>query len=254
MAHVSRSVLSVCRRANTSQEFASLFVKEVAKETGSQFCLWTNQDTRAMSTLEDLPGEFIAQHGLRNEWLAAMLELASSTAGSGPHIIIRPVPTGEVISCAAVPVRIRSEVCGVLAVGNRPAGYDPSHLRRLEGMGSAAMLRWEYLRHAESMGLEPVGPDMLMAELAHDLRQPLSSIELLAALLEITLPANETRAREHLQEIRLHVNTVDCILSKRVGGPPASLAQPEGTGRGATAEPDSARFSFRNDTISSVTH
>jgi hypothetical protein len=250
LAHISRNVLAACRRASTSQEFANLFVKQVASETGSQFCLWTRSGA---SGLQNPNQEFIAHSGLRPEWFAECLEHTASAASGKALIRTESLPFSGIISLAAVPVTLHAEICGVLAVGNRPSDYDLHHLHALEEIGSLAFLRWEYLRKREAIGLDPASVDWHLADLVHDLRQPLSSIELLASLLEITLPANETRAREHLQEIRLHVSTVDCILSKRSGSGEASTVQAESGARVAPAV-DNSRFAFRNDTISSVTH
>lgn len=113
-------------------------------------------------------------------------------------------------------------------------------------------MRYEYLRRCEALGVDaPAGHESALAEVAHDLRQPLSAIGALASFLEITLPANDIRAREHLQEIRLQVTTADLILTSRMASN-GRAAQPDFDGRKATAE--AANFAFTQDTISSVTH
>jgi signal transduction histidine kinase len=163
--------------------------------------------------------------------------------------------TGEVQAAgefAATPWKIRSQVCGVLAVGNRLTGYDSSDLPPLEELAEAAWMRWDYLRRCEALGVNsPAGDESALAEITHELRQPLSAIEALASFLEIILPANEVRAREHLQEIRLQVSTADRILTSRIMADVA-LPQPVFEGRKAAAE--AANFAFTHDTIASVTH
>jgi signal transduction histidine kinase len=148
---------------------------------------------------------------------------------------------------------MRAQVCGVLAISNRRAGYELDDLSLLEELGQMAWMRFDYLRRCEAMGVDsPAGDESALADVAHELRQPLSAIEALASFLEIILPANEVRAREHLQEIRLQVTTADRILTSRITPGPA-LAQPVFEGRkAAAAEP--ANFAFTQETISSVTH
>ena len=49
--------------------------------------------------------------------------------------------------------------------------------------------------------------------LAHDLRQPLSTIEAIAYYLELTLPAHQLEARRYLARLRETVEESNSILS-----------------------------------------
>ncbi len=237
MNHFPRTVLEACRHASTSQEFASLFVHQVATATGSEFCIWIEWDNQGAR-----PISFYS---------------TSSQDSSRLFLLCAEIAAGGERECstrlAAAPLKIRSQVCGVLAVGNRLAGYEPGDLLRLEELGQAAWLRWDYLRRCEALGVDsPAGDESALADVAHELRQPLSAIEALASFLEIILPANEARAREHLQEIRLQVTTADLILTNRIASD-APPAQPVFEGRKGPAA-ETASFAFTHDTISSVTH
>jgi signal transduction histidine kinase len=235
--HFPRTVLESCRHASTAQEFASLLVRQVARATGSEFCIWIEWDNQVA-----LPISFYCAASPDSS--RAFL-LCTQAAASGE---------GECSSQFAVaPAKIRSQVCSVLAVGNRLADYYPADLSRLEELGQAGWMRYDYLRRCEALGVDsPAGNESALADVAHELRQPLSAIEALASFLEIILPANETRAREHLQEIRLQVTTADRILTSRITSN-APLVQPVFEGRKA-APAEAANFAFTQETISSVTH
>jgi signal transduction histidine kinase len=235
--HFPRTVLEACRHASTSQEFASLFAHQVATATGSEFCIWIEWDNRAACPISF----YSAASADATRAFLACTQVAASGEGHCSSQL------------AVAPLKIRQQVCGVLAVGNRLAGYAADDLTRLEELGQTAWLRYDYLRRCEALGVDsPVGDESGFAELAHELRQPLSAIGALASFLEITLPANDARAREHLQEIRLQVTTADLILTSRMASN-APLPQPDFEGRKAAAA-ETASFAFTQDTISSVTH
>lgn len=59
-------------------------------------------------------------------------------------------------------------------------------------------------------------PDHTIRDLAHDLRQPLSAIEAIAYYLEMTLPAEQLDARQHLLRVQQLVEHSSAILSKAV--------------------------------------
>jgi signal transduction histidine kinase len=235
--HFPRTVLESCRHASTSQEFASLFVHQVAAATGSEFCIWIEWENLAARPISFYPDS------LPDRARAFLLCTQAAAIGESHY-------SDEL---AVVPLKIHSQVCAVLAVGNRPAGGEAIDLSRLEELGLAAWLRYDYLRRCETLAVDsPAGDESALAEVVHDLRQPLSAIGALASFLEITLPANDVRAREHLQEIRLQVTTADLILTSRIAAnrPPA---QPDFEGR-KTSTAEAASFAFTQDTISSVTH
>ena len=226
MNHFPRTVLEPCRCASTSQEFASLFVHRVATATGSEFCIWMEWDGRAARPIASCSTSL-------DKARTFMMCTHAAASGEGHR-------SAEL---AVAPLKIHSQVYGVLAVGNRLKGYDSDDLSRLEELGQAAWLRYDYLRRCEALGVDSPAPDKsALAEAAYELRQPLSAIGALASFLEIILPANETRAREHLQEIRLQVTTADLILTNRMAAN-ATPVQPDFEGRkSATAE--AASFAF----------
>jgi signal transduction histidine kinase len=235
--HFPRTVLESCRHASISQEFASLFVRQVAAATGSEFCIWIEWENLAARPISFYP---ISSSDSARAFLACTHAAGSGEGHWSSQLVVAPL-------------KFHSQVCGVLAIGNRLAGYDANDLSRLEELGQAAWMRYDYLRRCEALGVDsPAGDESGFAELAHELRQPLSAIGALASFLEITVPANDVRAREHLQEIRLQVTTADLILTSRVAAN-AHTNQPDFEGR-KTATAEAASFAFTHDTISSVTH
>jgi len=59
-------------------------------------------------------------------------------------------------------------------------------------------------------------PDDTVSRLAHELRQPLSTIEAIAYYLEITLPADQFEARRYLARLRKTVGESNAILMKAI--------------------------------------
>lgn len=55
-------------------------------------------------------------------------------------------------------------------------------------------------------------------ELIHELRQPLSSIEAIAYYLEMTLPAEQSRARQYMRRLQELVEQTNAILSQAASG------------------------------------
>ena len=62
-----------------------------------------------------------------------------------------------------------------------------------------------------------------ICDLVHELRQPLSSMEAIAYFLEMTLPADQVEARQHMRRLQQLVDQADSIL-KRVGSSVAKKA------------------------------
>jgi nitrogen-specific signal transduction histidine kinase len=52
--------------------------------------------------------------------------------------------------------------------------------------------------------------------LVHDMRQPLSSMEAIAYFLEMTLPAEQTEARQYMRRLQQLVDQANCILQNTV--------------------------------------
>ena len=63
--------------------------------------------------------------------------------------------------------------------------------------------------------LPRVSEDALI-NLAHDLRQPLSTIEAIAYYLELTLPADQVQARNYVSRLQQVVMEASAILSSAV--------------------------------------
>lgn len=62
----------------------------------------------------------------------------------------------------------------------------------------------------------PARTEDAISTLAHDLRQPLSAIEAIAYYLEMTLPAEQLEARQHLLRLQELVEHSSTILSHAV--------------------------------------
>ena len=60
-------------------------------------------------------------------------------------------------------------------------------------------------------------PEERLHDLAHDLRQPLSSIEAIAYYLEMTLPAEQLEARHHMSQLQRLVADASVMLDRAVG-------------------------------------
>jgi hypothetical protein len=59
--------------------------------------------------------------------------------------------------------------------------------------------------------------DERLRELVHELRQPLSSIEAIAYYLEMTLPAGQVQARQHMAQLQGLVAEATAILERSAG-------------------------------------
>jgi signal transduction histidine kinase len=56
-----------------------------------------------------------------------------------------------------------------------------------------------------------------LRDLVHELRQPLSSIEAIAYYLEMTLPASQVQARQHMLHLQRLVEDASEILDRSAG-------------------------------------
>jgi len=54
----------------------------------------------------------------------------------------------------------------------------------------------------------------ILRDLVHELRQPLSSIEAIAYFLEMTLPADQVQARQHMRRLQHLVDQAEAILNR----------------------------------------
>ena len=76
--------------------------------------------------------------------------------------------------------------------------------------------------------VEPYARD-LVADFAHQLRQPLSTLEALISCLELIIPAGDERAQEQLRRMHFEVGTADQILSEGARSLMALLANQPGS-------------------------
>ncbi len=60
--------------------------------------------------------------------------------------------------------------------------------------------------------------DHAVRDLIHDLRQPLSSIEAIAYFLEMTLPVEQTQARQYMRRLQQLVDQTSAILEHAAAG------------------------------------
>jgi len=77
---------------------------------------------------------------------------------------------------------------------------------------AAAAIIVETPHYLESQ-VAPLPVEETVRELVHELRQPLSSIEAIAYYLEMTLPAEEIRARQYMRRIQQLVDQASSTLS-----------------------------------------
>src|SRR5262249_52272020 len=137
---------------------------------------------------------------------------------------------------------------GILAVANGARPYTPADIVLLETIGRIAVAEHEALERTETLGME--NRQESMADLVHGLRQPLGILEACAVLLDMSLPAGETRAREHLTEMLSQLERASGILDQSTTG----YASPASRPRTDETEPEESdsRF-FANSAMSMVT-
>ena len=64
--------------------------------------------------------------------------------------------------------------------------------------------------------IAPLPAEGTMRDLVHELRQPLSSIEAIAYYLEMTLPAEQSQARQYMRRIQQLVDDASLTLEAAV--------------------------------------
>ena len=95
-----------------------------------------------------------------------------------------------------------------------------------------------------SASRRPVPGDPWLSSLAHDLRQPLGTIQNSVCYLKLIL-ANDARAMAQLDMIELQVGEADMVLSKAVGSVRGNSIQRADAGDG--------NFDFTKDATAGVT-
>ncbi len=189
-----RTLIRSCRFTETSADYVSQIVRSVAAATESQFAIWL-------------------------EWPVHATTVVAQTNG--------PVPPGLIALCSrtpmiasdwivAAPVCFRSTIVGVLAAANGRRPYTSADVSLLSQVGRTAVLEYEIRRQAEALAMEPMASRV--ANMTHDLRQPLGILEACTCLLEIALPPGETRAREHLEEMHRQLDLAGAIVDEAVAG------------------------------------
>lgn len=197
VAEKIRDVLSACRHARTAHDYSRRLVQSAAEVTKSEHAVWLSCATDSV-----VPVAATENGSALTRWLGADPAV--------PLLVNQWNAYDALHSVAAVPVKFRSTVYGVLAVGNGTHPYTPDDLMLLEEIGRAALLEYERLVRMDAMGF--VTDHQRMAEMSHELRQPLGILEACAFLLEMALPASETRTREQLAEMRRQLDRASGIL------------------------------------------
>ena len=85
-------------------------------------------------------------------------------------------------------------------------------------MAAAAVLLPEsasYFELEDSAAIH--SPEECLRELAHELRQPLSSIEAIAYYLEMTLPPGQFEARHYMMQVQRLIAETNSMLDHSVG-------------------------------------
>lgn len=141
--------------------------------------------------------------------------VAGRVAESGEPLVVEDLSTTKAVSprlaarmssTAAVPVRNENRVVGVLRVSTaKPRSFSPEHIRLLEIVADrmAGALARTRLFEAERRAREEaeqarIARDEVLSIVSHDLRNPVSTVTMSAALLrdpEVTLSEEERRAQ-----------------------------------------------------------
>jgi len=83
-------------------------------------------------------------------------------------------------------------------------------------MSAAAVVLAEAPRYVETSVVIASAEERL-CDLAHEMRQPLSSIEAIAYYLEMTLPAEQFEARQYMSQLQRLVADSNAILERSLG-------------------------------------
>jgi signal transduction histidine kinase len=226
-------VLSACRLARTVCDYARQFIKTVAEVTHSEHAIWLSGPPDSLALIAATENAVILTN-----WLGAV-----------PHV---PLLVNDWNACDAIhsvvatPVMFRSTAHGILAVANSNKPYTPDDLWLLEEIGRGALLDYERLARTDARSL--VTEQQSIAELSHELRQPLGILEACAFLLDLALPPDETRARELLAEMRRQMDRASGILDAGVKPYRSRVPRPD-----VTDPDDSESLALTQSAISMVT-
>ena len=127
-----------------------------------------------------------------------------------------PLPAGhpEIESLALIPVAIGEEIHGVMALANRPGGFDPSEEEGLEAFAATAAL----LIHADSREIARNAAEetarlrsTFLANMSHELRTPLNIIIGMNQLLQGMNPSTEQL--NYLEKICFSANHLLALIT-----------------------------------------
>jgi hypothetical protein len=226
VAEEVRNVLSACRHERNADGYARQLVRTLADVTGSQYAVWLNPPQHPACVVAETDQIHPLIHRLILDASLPLLDNQWDLCASG-------------CSIAAAPVQFRGSAVGVLAIVNSSRPYTSRDVEMLEQAGSLAAAEYESLKRAENL-----------ANLVHGLRQPLGILEACAFLLDMSLPAGDTRAREQLAEMLRQLERASGILDESTESyaPLGSRPRPE-----ETAPEESESLVLTNSAMSMVT-
>jgi GAF domain-containing protein len=194
-------ILSSCQYAITGEEYAHRLVASLSAEMRSEYAIWLNWPSGQSAAVAMSGG------------CEAVLSPLRTLCDRAPILLNDLDMRLDLRSVAAVPMMFRATAAGVLAVANSAEGYTPTDLDVLAETGRAALAAYESLERAEALGLRVRQP---IADLVHEVRQPLGVLEVCTYYLDMVLPASETKARQQLIRMREQVECASLILERRV--------------------------------------
>jgi hypothetical protein len=212
LAHIAvpamaETVLLACHRAGTAADFGRELVAHAAQVAEAGCCIWADWSAGNLSPLFFTPGA--------EKFLDVALGLAARVVDSGPIRLDGLIAQAGIDSFAAAPVRFRSQVAGVLAICNRDGGFTDEHLESLAVLGRIGLARYEHMRLAEDFRLRQAGEERacrLVADLAHDLSQPLSVIAAAVFCMDMIVSSRNHQVRQYLEKVEEQVEVAGHLL------------------------------------------
>lgn len=205
----AQGVLSACGRVRSAAEFGRALALRTAEALEAECCIWADRTAAGLSLLFSTPGA--------EKYATPVLRMAKRTVDSGPVLVQSVEGEPGLDSFAAVPMHFRSQVAGVLAVCNRGGGFSGEHLEVLDLLGRIGIVRFEQMRLAEEFSLPLPGDERarrVVADLTHELSQPLSVIAAAVFCADMIAPPGDERVRRYLQEVETQVESAAQMLRK----------------------------------------
>jgi signal transduction histidine kinase len=197
-----RDVLGACQYVANARDYASQLIRAVAAATDSPCAIWLDTAMHGQTV--------VAQTD--NAPTGRLLLLCAG----GPCLHNALSDAGGILSIAATPVMFRSSIAGMIAVANSSRPYTSADLQLLSQAGRTALLEYETRVQAAETESETMAKRV--ADMMHDLRQPLSILEACTCLLEMALAPVEARAREHLDEMHRQLDRASGLMEGAVRG------------------------------------